>query len=255
MKRRSDEEISAPLYEYDAAVRSQYGCFAGVDEAGRGPLCGPVCVAACILDPENPVFGINDSKKLTEKKREALFDEIIEKALAYKIVFVGPEIIDRDNILNATMGGMKQAVEELDIVPNLVLVDGNRTPAGLQIPAQPVVKGDATSASIGAASILAKVSRDRYMLELDRQYPQYQLAKHKGYPTKLHYELIEQYGIQPEESIAFGDSENDNEMLRAAGIGVAMGNALEETKAASDYVTDDCDDEGVAHALAHFALI
>ena len=130
MKRRSDEEISAPLYEYDAAVRSQYGCFAGVDEAGRGPLCGPVCVAACILDPENPVFGINDSKKLTEKKREALFDEIIEKALAYKIVFVGPEIIDRDNILNATMGGMKQAVEELDIVPNLVLVDGNRTPAG-----------------------------------------------------------------------------------------------------------------------------
>ena len=171
MKRRSDEEISAPLYEYDAAVRSQYGCFAGVDEAGRGPLCGPVCVAACILDPENPVFGINDSKKLTEKKREALFDEIIEKALAYKIVFVGPEIIDRDNILNATMGGMKQAVEELDIVPNLVLVDGNRTPAGLQIPAQPVVKGDATSASIGAASVLAKVSRDRYMLELDRQYP------------------------------------------------------------------------------------
>ena len=113
MKRRSDEEISAPLYEYDAAVRSQYGCFAGVDEAGRGPLCGPVCVAACILNPENPVFGINDSKKLTEKKREALFDEIIEKALAYKIVFVGPEIIDRENILNATMGGMKQAVEEL----------------------------------------------------------------------------------------------------------------------------------------------
>lgn len=197
MKRRSDEEISAPLYEYDAAVRSQYGCFAGVDEAGRGPLCGPVCVAACILDPENPVYGINDSKKLTEKKREALFDEIVEKALAYKIIFVGPDIIDRDNILNATMGGMKQAVEELDIVPNLVLVDGNRTPAGLQIPAQPVVKGDATSASIGAASVLAKVSRDRYMLELDKQYPQYQLAKHKGYPTKLHYELIAQYGIQP----------------------------------------------------------
>ena len=139
MKRRSDEEISAPLYEYDAAVRAQYGCFAGVDEAGRGPLCGPVCVAACILDPENPVQGINDSKKLTEKKRDALFDEIKEKALAYRIVFVGPDIIDRDNILNATMGGMKQAVEELDIVPNLVLVDGNRVPAGLQIPAQPVV--------------------------------------------------------------------------------------------------------------------
>ena len=179
MKRRSDEEISAPLYEYDAAIRAQYGFFAGVDEAGRGPLCGPVVVAACILDPEKPVYGINDSKKLTEKKREALFDEILDKALAYKIVFVGPEIIDRDNILNATMSGMKQAAE------------------GLDIPAQPVVKGDATSASIGAASILAKVSRDRYMMELDKQYPQYQLAKHKGYPTKLHYELIEQYGIQP----------------------------------------------------------
>ena len=109
MKRRSDEEISAPLYEYDAAIRAQYGFFAGVDEAGRGPLCGPVVVAACILDPEKPVYGINDSKKLTEKKREALFDEIRDKALAYKIVFVGPEIIDRDNILNATMNGMKQA--------------------------------------------------------------------------------------------------------------------------------------------------
>ena len=143
------------------------------------------------------MYGINDSKKLTEKKREALFDEIVEKALAYKIIFVGPEIIDRDNILNATMGGMRQAVEELDIVPNLVLVDGNRTPKDLLLLAQPVVKGDATSASIGAASVLAKVSRDRYMLELDQQYPQYQLAKHKGYPTKLHYELIEQYGIQP----------------------------------------------------------
>ncbi len=199
MKRRSGEEISAPLYAYDTAIRAEYGCFAGVDEAGRGPLCGPVCVAAAavILPRGDRIPGLNDSKKLTEKKREALFDEIIEKALAYKIVFVGPEIIDRDNILNATMGGMRQAVEELDIVPNLVLIDGNRTPAGLTMPAQPVVKGDATSASIGAASVLAKVSRDRYMLELDRQYPQYQLAKHKGYPTKLHYELIAQYGIQP----------------------------------------------------------
>ena len=128
MKRRSDEKISAPLYEYDAAIRAQYGFFAGVDEAGRGPLCGPVVVAACILD-------------LTEKKREALFDEILDKALAYKIVFVGPEIIDRDNILNATMSGMKQAAEGLDIVPNLVLVDGNRVPAALEIPAQPVGHG------------------------------------------------------------------------------------------------------------------
>ena len=197
MKRLTDEEASRPLYEYDAAVRAENGCFAGVDEAGRGPLCGPVCVAACVLDPENPVWGINDSKKLSEKKRERLFEEIKAKALAYSIVFVGPEIIDRDNILNATMGGMRQAVEQLEITHHLVLVDGNRCPPGLAMPARPVVKGDATSASICAASILAKVSRDRYMMELDRQYPQYQLAKHKGYPTKLHYELIAQYGIQP----------------------------------------------------------
>ena len=204
MKRRSDEEISAPLYEYDAAVRAQYGCFAGVDEAGRGPLCGPVCVAACILDPENPVQGINASKKLTEKKRDALFDEIKEKALAYRIVFVGPEIIDRDNILNATMGGMKQAVEELDIVPNLVLVDGNRIPAGLTMPAQPVVKGDATSASIGAASVLAKVSRDRYVTEvLDKAYPQYQFARHKGYGTKLHYEMLTEFGASEHHRVTF----------------------------------------------------
>ena len=197
MKRLSDEEISRPLYAYDDAVRAENGCFAGVDEAGRGPLCGPVCVAACILDPEKPVYGINDSKKLSEKKREALFEEIKAKALAYSIIFVGPEVIDRENILHATLGGMRRALEELEITPHLVLVDGNRCPEGLAMPAQPVVKGDAASASIGAASILAKVSRDRYMLELDRQYPQYQLAKHKGYPTKLHYELIEKYGIQP----------------------------------------------------------
>ena len=197
MKRLSDEEVSRPLYAYDDAVRAENGCFAGVDEAGRGPLCGPVCVAACILDPEKPVYGINDSKKLSEKKREALFEEIKAKALAYSIIFVGPEVIDRENILHATLGGMRRAVEELEITPRLVLVDGNRCPEGLAMPAQPVVKGDAASASIGAASILAKVSRDRYMLELDRQYPQYQLAKHKGYPTKLHYELIEKYGIQP----------------------------------------------------------
>lgn len=193
---KKNENVSAPLYEYDAQVRSQYGCFAGVDEAGRGPLCGPVCVAACILDPENPVQGVNDSKKISEKKRELLFEEICQKALCYHIVFVGPDVIDRDNILCATMNGMRQAVEGLEITPNLVLIDGNRCPDGLLMPSRSVVKGDATSASISAASILAKVSRDRYMRELDVQYPQYQLAKHKGYGTKLHYELIEQYGIQ-----------------------------------------------------------
>jgi ribonuclease HII len=187
----------ADLYAYDAAVRAAHGCFAGVDEAGRGPLCGPVAVGACILDPEKPIVGVNDSKKLSEKKREALYAEICEKALAWRVVFVGPDVIDRENILWATMDGMRQAVEELALVPNYVLVDGNRCPPGLAIPCGALVRGDGTSASIAAASILAKVSRDRYMKELDRQYPQYQLAKHKGYPTRLHYELIAQYGIQP----------------------------------------------------------
>ena len=162
------------LYTFDAAKRAEHGNICGVDEAGRGPLCGPVCVAAVILNPDDPIEGVNDSKKLSEKRREALFDEIIARALC----------------------GMEQAVAGLAVTPDYVLVDGNRCPPNLAQPAEAVVKGDANSASIAAASILAKVSRDRYMLELDKQYPQYQLAKHKGYPTKLHYELIEQYGIQ-----------------------------------------------------------
>lgn len=186
-----------PLYEMDAEIRAQHGIFCGVDEAGRGPLCGPVSVAACILNPDDPIEGLNDSKKLSEKKREALYEQIVSRALAWKVILVGPEIIDRDNILQATMGGMRQAVEELDITPNYVVVDGNRCPTGLSMPCEAMVKGDAHSASISAASILAKVTRDRYMCELDKQFPQYKLAQHKGYPTKLHYELIAQYGIQP----------------------------------------------------------
>ena len=192
------EVLHEELYAFDAAARAAHGpLLAGVDEAGRGPLCGPVCVAACILNPDDPIPGINDSKKISEKKRELLFEQIQKRALAFQIIFVGPEIIDRDNILWATMGGMRQAVETLPRRPDYVLVDGNRCPPELGIPCESVVKGDATSASIAAASILAKVSRDRYMMELDKQYPQYQLAKHKGYPTKLHYELLETYGIQP----------------------------------------------------------
>ncbi len=186
-----------PLYEMDAEIRAQHGIFCGVDEAGRGPLCGPVSVAACILNPDDLIEGLNDSKKLSEKKREALYEQIVSRALAWKVILVGPEIIDRDNILQATMGGMRQAVEELDITPNYVVVDGNRCPTGLSMPCEAMVKGDARSASISAASILAKVTRDRYMCELDKQFPQYKLAQHKGYPTKLHYELIAQYGIQP----------------------------------------------------------
>ena len=185
------------LYEFDSQLRNVHGVLCGVDEAGRGPLCGPVCCAAVILNPEDPIEGVNDSKKLTEKRRELLYDEITRRALAWKVEFVSPQEIDEKNILWATMAGMTRAVSGLAITPDYVLVDGNRCPPGLEQPAQAVVKGDASSASIAAASILAKVSRDRNMLELDREYPQYQLAKHKGYPTKLHYELIAQYGIQP----------------------------------------------------------
>ncbi len=181
---------------FDSAYRARCGLICGVDEAGRGPLCGPVCVAAVMLDPEKPVPGVNDSKKLSEKKRETLYDAIVENALAYRVELIGPEVIDELNILGATMLGMRQAIDGLALRPALALIDGNRCPeAG--VPCEAVVKGDAKSASIAAASILAKVTRDRYMTELAKQYPQYRLEQHKGYPTKLHYELLDQYGIQP----------------------------------------------------------
>lgn len=198
MPRTSKSMSSNPaLYAFDAEQRARFGTICGVDEAGRGPLCGPVCCAAVILDSDDPIEGVNDSKKLSEKRREALYEEIIQRAVAYQVVFISPQEIDEKNILWATMDGMAQAVAGLDTQPDYALIDGNRCPPDLVCPSQSVVKGDATSASIAAASILAKVSRDRYMKELDKQYPQYQLAKHKGYPTKLHYELIAQYGIQP----------------------------------------------------------
>ena len=188
---------SAPLYAFDAQLRAAHGRLCGVDEAGRGPLCGPVCCAAVILDPKDPIPGVTDSKKLSAQRREALYQEIVRRALAYCVEFVSPQEIDEKNILWATMAGMTRAVTGLAASPDYVLVDGNRCPPDLPAPAQAVVKGDANSASIAAASILAKVSRDHYMLELDAQYPQYELAKHKGYPTARHYELIAQYGIQP----------------------------------------------------------
>lgn len=188
---------SSTLYDFDALMRAQHGEICGVDEAGRGPLCGPVCCAAVILRADDPIEGINDSKKLSEKRREILYEAIVQRAVAYQVVFISPQEIDEKNILWATMDGMAQAVEGLTLQPEYVLIDGNRCPPNLSLPAEAVVKGDANSASIAAASILAKVSRDRYMRELDQQYPQYQLAKHKGYPTALHYELLARYGIQP----------------------------------------------------------
>ena len=167
---------------------------AGVDEVGRGPLCGDVVTAAVILDPNNPIVGLTDSKKLSEKKREALFDVIKQNALAWCVARASVDEIDELNILHATMLAMQRAVSGLNIKPNYVLVDGNRCP-NFGIRTQAVVKGDLLVAEISAASILAKVTRDREMVELDKLYPQYGLAKHKGYPTKDHLNAIEQHGV------------------------------------------------------------
>jgi ribonuclease HII len=167
---------------------------AGVDEVGRGPLCGDVVTAAVILDPNKPIIGLTDSKKLTEKKREQLFDIIKQDALAWSIARASVDEIDKLNILHATMLAMQRAVSALPIKPNFVLVDGNRCP-DFGIQTQAVIKGDLLVAEISAASILAKVTRDREMVELDKLYPQYGLAKHKGYPTKVHLAAIKEHGI------------------------------------------------------------
>lgn len=166
----------------------------GVDEAGRGPLAGPVYAAAVILPSDCVIEGLNDSKKLTEKKREALFDEIKEKALAYGIASADEKEIDEINILNATFLAMKRAIDSLSVRPDLALIDGNQKPH-TDIEEVTVIKGDAKSMSIAAASVLAKVGRDRFMLEMAEKYPQYEFARHKGYGTKLHYEKIAQYGV------------------------------------------------------------
>ena len=185
-----------PDFSYETAARQKgfkYVC--GVDEAGRGPLAGPVCAAAVILPADAVIEGLNDSKKLSEKKREALYDVITEKALAYSVAFGTLEEIEEHNILNATYFAMNRAIEGLSLKADYALIDGNRVPNGIKIECETVVKGDSKSASIAAASILAKVTRDRLLLEYDKQYPQYNFKKHKGYGTKEHYEAIEKYGV------------------------------------------------------------
>lgn len=190
-------------YEYEHLYRSQgFAAVCGVDEAGRGPLAGPVFAAAVILPDGLENIGLNDSKKLTEKKRDALFDIITEKAVAWCVASADEKEIDELNILNATFLAMKRAVDGLSVRPDLALIDGNRRP-GTGIREETIVKGDAKSISIAAASILAKVSRDRYMLELDKKYPEYCFAKHKGYPTALHYEMIKKYGVSPVHRLSF----------------------------------------------------
>lgn len=191
-----------PLFEYDKAVRNDYSIICGVDEAGRGPLAGDVYAAAVILDNDIYIEGLNDSKKLSEKKRELLYDEIISKAKAYCVATASVEEIEKYNILQATFMAMRRAVEGLGITPDMALIDGNREP-GLTCAMQTVIKGDGLSASIAAASILAKVSRDRYMVEIAEKYPEYCFEKHKGYGTKLHNELILKYGPSPVHRMSF----------------------------------------------------
>lgn len=184
-----------PDYSYEeAAENSGFKSICGVDEAGRGPLAGPVCAAAVILPEGLEIEGLNDSKKLSEKKREQLFDIITEKAIAYSVAFGTLEEIEEKNILQATFLAMNRAIEGLEVKADFALIDGNKIPEGIKIPAAAIVKGDAKSMSIAAASILAKVSRDRLLMEYDKKYPEYQFAKHKGYGTKLHTDLIKEYG-------------------------------------------------------------
>ena len=192
------------MFEFENEAKSRgFNIICGVDEAGRGPLAGPVYAAAVILPDDFELNGINDSKKLSEKKREQLFNYIIENAVSYCIATASVQEIEEINILNAAMLAMKRAVKGLNVTPEIAFVDGNKSPDIDDVPVQTIVKGDSKSASVAAASILAKVSRDRYMRELAEKYPEYKFEKHKGYGTKVHYEIIEKYGICPEHRPSF----------------------------------------------------
>lgn len=185
-----------PDFSYETQAKYKgFKLVCGVDEAGRGPLAGPVCAAAVILPDDCVIDGLDDSKKISEKKREMLFDIIIEKAVAYSIAYGTLEEIEQYNILEATYIAMNRAIDGLNIKADFALIDGNRVPKDIKIPCETVIKGDSKSYSIAAASILAKVTRDRLMLEYDKKYPQYLFAQHKGYGTKAHYEAIKQYGV------------------------------------------------------------
>ena len=186
-----------PDYSIEQELKAQgFTCICGVDEAGRGPLCGPVFAAACILPDGLYIEGLNDSKKLTEKKREKLFDIIKKEAVAYSIASADVEEINEMNILEADLLAMRRAIDGLGVKADFAIIDGNIA-RDFQIPARAVVKGDSKSMSIAAASVLAKVARDRLCLELDREYPQYGIAKHKGYGTKEHKEALRKYGPSP----------------------------------------------------------
>ena len=196
-KMKSEKKMELDLWEIERELHAEgIGLICGVDEAGRGPLAGPVCAAAVILPPEMELAGLNDSKKLSEKKREQLFPEIQRVALAWSVAFASVEEIEERNILGATMLAMNRAIAGLSLTPDLALIDGNRNKE-IKVPSRCVVHGDARCASIAAASILAKVSRDHLMLELAREYPQYGFEKHKGYGTRAHYAALREYGPCP----------------------------------------------------------
>ncbi|KAB2825558.1 ribonuclease HII [Aliivibrio finisterrensis] len=197
MTKKTDSK-ELPSFEYPEG----YQLFAGVDEVGRGPLVGAVVTAAVILDPNNPIEGLTDSKKLTDKKRELLFPEIQEKALAWSLGRCEAHEIDELNILQATMVAMQRAIAGLKITPDFALIDGNKVP-DLPMAGLAVVKGDLRVQEISAASIIAKVTRDREMEELDKEFPQYGFAKHKGYPTKAHFAAIEEHGVIAEHRRSF----------------------------------------------------
>ena len=190
------------MRSYEKRYGGDYSLICGVDEAGRGPLAGPVCAGACILKKDDEILYLNDSKKLSEKRREALFLEIKEKAVAWSVAFSDEKRIDEINILQATYEAMRKAIEGLSVQPSLLLVDAVHIPDVL-IKQVSIVKGDAASVSIAAASILAKVSRDHFMKEMDEKYPEYGFAKHKGYGTKAHYEALKKYGPSPIHRMTF----------------------------------------------------
>ena len=194
MKEQELNRLKNMLEIEDKLYSEGYNFVCGGDEAGRGPLCGPVVAAAVILPKDEYIEGVNDSKKLTEKKREKLYDDIMKKAVAASIGISDVDVIEKVNILNATKLAMKQAIEKLSIKPDYVLIDGNQM-IDINIKAETVVSGDAKSESIAAASIIAKVTRDRMLIEFDKKYPEYGFAKHKGYGTKSHIEAIQKYGL------------------------------------------------------------
>ena len=219
--RRSRKDIASGTLFVDAVAQSPIPnpefrlLTAGVDEAGRGPLAGPVTVAAVILDPARPIDGLNDSKKLTEARREALYPLILERALAWRIEFVEADEIDRLNILQATLAGMRRALESLSPAAEFARIDGNRLPKSLPCPAEALIGGDALDPAIMAASILAKVARDRRMLELHANWPQYGFDRHKGYPSPLHLAALREHGPCPEHRRSYAPV---RDALAAAGL-------------------------------------